>query len=478
MISIRTSTARAVTMTLIALASLIVPSLADVIHLKNGGSVTADSWQVRDDSLVIHQGIGTIVIPRSDVARIEKVEPVVSAPTPVETPEISAGTPPPLPAPIPPVDARASGKPSREDILTQIDLLRRRLRNATGNSREDTAQIITLLNYLGGESYTDRDLPEALTRFREAQSYDPRHAMAQLGLAATYFALGQDLHARSILESAVLDHPENPDLHVLLGDVYYSQERLDEALAIWEKALSLKSDDRIRQRVEKLRRERAVDQDYRRAEAVHFTLKYDGEMSGPDLGQEILDYLEGQFPALVSRFDYYPRQPLIVIVYPSRQFHEVTLTDQDVGGLFDGKIRVPSGGLKQLNAEARAVLLHELAHAFIAGKSQGTAPRWLHEGIAQLVEGRRAPRGVGIELARDFKARGGAQSWGTKFSYPSSLSFVEFLERREGFYRLIELLEAMARGVSAEVAFEEVTRYSLAELRQAWGKALVQAHLQ
>ena len=40
------------------------------------------------------------------------------------------------------------------------------------------------------------------------------------------------------------------------------------------------------------------------------------------------------------------------------------------------------------------------------------------------------------------------------------------------------LLRAMGRGATPEAAFQEVTRYSLQELRQAWGEALVSRYLQ
>jgi len=36
----------------------------------------------------------------------------------------------------------------------------------------------------------------------------------------------------------------------------------------------------------------------------------------------------------------------------------------------------------------------------------------------------------------------------------------------------------MAKGDTAEASFEKVTRYSLKELRQAWGEALVAKYLQ
>ena len=43
------------------------------------------------------------------------------------------------------------------------------------------------------------------------------------------------------------------------------------------------------------------------------------------------------------------------------------------------------------------ILSHELAHAFIRRASADRAPAWLHEGLAQWLEGRRMPRAAFVE---------------------------------------------------------------------------------
>jgi hypothetical protein len=437
------------------------PAGADVVHLRNGGRIVADSWEYRGSDLVVRQGGGVIVVPRSEVAQIE------AAPARDPSENSGGGRSP----------AGAAEPRSREEALRAIDALRRRIGDHPLARAENTRQIVGLLNQLGMRAHGERDYDEAEARFREALGYDPKSAPAQLGLAATYFSRGQDLYARSILDQAILDHPDHPDLHALLGNVYYSQEKLEEALAAWQRSYALRPDRAVRERIDKLLREHAIDSDYRRSEAAHFTLKYDGEKAGPDLGAQILAYLEEEFSTLVGRFAYYPSQPIVVILYPQRQFYAATNAEANVAGLFDGKIRVPIGGLQQIRPEARRVLLHELAHAFIAGKSRGTAPRWLHEGIAQQVEGETTSRAAGATLARRYQDLAGQGGWGLEFSYPAALSLLEFLVEREGFHRLVDVLEAMAGGATVEAAFEQVTRYSLSELRDAWGKALVEKYL-
>ncbi len=479
--------ARLTALTGAALLSWSVAYGADIFHLKNGATIVAEAWEEQGSSVVIHQGNGRLVIPKAEILRIDHGAPSAAPSDPRAAPQPDP-TVAPRPGPALPknrtpaidlaVPAGGGSPISMEEIETQLDLLRRRIREYPMARAENIRQITALLCRLGADNYQRRDYDGALARFREVLDHDPHHPQGQLGLAAVYFSQGQDIYARSTLEQALLDHPDDPALLALLGDVYNSEERPEDALASWQKSYALKQDPALKARMEKLQREHAIEGSYRRSEAAHFTLKYDGDRVVGDMESQILDTLESKYPDLVTRFDYLPRQAIVVIVYPQRQFYEATLAEANVAGLFDGKIRMPVGGLTHLNDESRKVLIHELAHAFISGKSRNTAPRWLQEGLAQEIEGRRIGPSFGIPLARDFRSLEDKSSWGATFSYPSSLSFVEFLIEKEGFPRLVDVLEAMGGGADPDAAFRQVTRDSLQELRQAWGEALDARYLQ
>jgi len=460
----------------LCLAFLNSAARADIVHLKSGGSITADAWEIRGDTLIIHQGDGRLAVPRSEVVRIEATPR--ASPTPGSAAARSAPAGPAPREPVAPAQPVEIAQMTEDQILRAIDDLKRRLSSDPAARAENARRLVALLDQLGATALNGRNYDAALGRFREALAYDPRDLRAQLGLAIAYIRAGQDVSARSTLEGAILDHPDAPVLHVLLGDVYYGQEKTAEALAEWQKAYQMRPDDDLKAKIDKLVRERSVDGSYRQSEAAHFTLKYDGERGGADLGGQILEFLESRFRDLETRFNHYPTQPIVVILYPQRQFYDATQLDANVGGLYDGKIRVPIGGLQQINSGARSVLLHELAHAFIAGKSHDTAPRWLHEGLAQDIEGKDTPTATGIALAKEFRALQIKDAWGEAFSYPSALSFVEYLEDRLGFPVLVDVLDAMGRGASAEQAFQQLTRDPLMELRKAWGEALVRKYLQ
>src|SRR3989338_10285417 len=279
------------------------PARADIIHLKNGGTIVADSWEDRGDVLIVLQDGGRITVPRADVERVE--------PTPPARP---AQEPAPAASP-----AGSTAAMTDDEIQGAIEILKRRINDYPLARAENTRRLVALLGQLGGRALKARNNDAAVTRFRDALAYDPKDSGAQLGLAAAYFRQDQDIFARSTLERALLDHPDNPALHALLGDVYNSQERTEEALQEWQKAYDLKPDAALKTKIDKMARERSIDGDYRQSEAAHFTMKYDGERAGADLGGQILEYLASQFRTLEARFDHYPLQPIVVIVYPQKQ---------------------------------------------------------------------------------------------------------------------------------------------------------------
>ena len=83
-----------------------------------------------------------------------------------------------------------------------------------------------------------------------------------------------------------------------------------------------------------------------------------------------------------------------------------------------------------------------------------------------------------MDHSKEFQALVDKSGWGQEFSYPSSLAFVEWLIDRVGFPAIIDVLKTMGEGGPPDAAFEQVTRYSLRELRQAWGEALAAKYLQ
>jgi hypothetical protein len=162
-----------------------------------------------------------------------------------------------------------------------------------------------------------------------------------------------------------------------------------------------------------------------------------------------------------------PERSIGVVLYPRRSFKEATASPDWVGGLFDGQVRVPIGGLTRLDSSIRRVLTHELAHAFITSKTRGNAPRWVQEGYAQVIEGRSA-MGLRQALAQAFHILGGTASAG-EFTYPKSLSQLEFFIETWSESHFLELLDQLGRGTDIDASLRSVTGLGESEFLSAWG---------
>src|SRR5262249_22762010 len=197
-----------------------------------------------------------------------------------------------------------------------------------------------------------------------------------------------------------------------------------------------------RDKIVKGERELAAARNYAFSAAAHFNMRYDGDLD-QDLVAALTDFLEDRYADLSSTYHHAPSQPITVLLYPRRAFHDVTQAGSEVAGLYDGKIRVPLGGLKKLDPVAEKVLAHELTHAFVHSKTRGNCPKWLHEGLAQIAEPRELRRSQRAELAK--KARPDApDTWpDAAFSYPAALSLTQYLADLRGPDVLVSVLDRL-----------------------------------
>lgn len=164
-----------------------------------------------------------------------------------------------------------------------------------------------------------------------------------------------------------------------------------------------------------------------------------------------------------------------------------------VAGLADadaGLILLSASALASRVDRLHPVLLHEMAHLFVARCTEGAAvlpPRWLNEGIAMWVSGEwdlgadwRTNRD---SLLRDALAAGGAPSLRElEVSFPSgpffdvayaqSLSFTEWMVRRRGENGLRELLRLLDRDEDLEPAFQHVYGITLPDAERTWKNAV------
>jgi hypothetical protein len=198
-------------------------------------------------------------------------------------------------------------------------------------------------------------------------------------------------------------------------------------------------------------------------------LVYDGQRVEAGLERVLLSALERTYADLVRDFGSGPVEKVVVIVYAERDFLAATHAPSWANGLFDGKVRVPARGITGVTPELLSVLRHEMAHSFMHFRSKGRAPTWLHEGIAQLEEGKTSAP-FASTLAGAYAANGtfslsaleggftGFSSSQARSGYAVSLAAAEMLRDTRGFGALAHFLDRLGESWSVEDAMREELR--------------------
>lgn len=329
------------------------------------------------------------------------------------------------------------------------------------------AEEVASLVQEGSRALQRRDFDGAARFFRDALLLDPAARDARTAYALAEVAAGRDERALGVVLDGLNRDPHDAALHEILGDLHDRGERVDDALREWTEAFRLAPNDRLRDKILKAGRELNAGRDYAFAATAHFNLRHDGELDR-DLADAVEEFLEEQYRQLATRFRHSPSQPITVLLYPNRAFRDVTQAPDPVRGIYDGKIRVPLGGLRKLDPSSRAVLVHELTHAFVHSKTRGNAPRWLQEGLAQRIEGRSVPASVRAKVLELLRSPSGRTWEQSDLLYPASLLLIHHLEQRHGFDGLVALVARLGDGASVDDALRELFAADSPRLLADW----------
>jgi hypothetical protein len=287
-----------------------------------------------------------------------------------------------------------------------------------------------------------------------------------------------------LLECLQIDRKE-PWIHYLLGETYYRQEKISQAISQWKEGLQLGANEEISRRLEKAERESGVHKELGALKSVHFILRYDKKTSDYWLGEQILTVLEELHRRLSNELVPQAPETVAVILYPDQAYFDITRAPGWTGGMFDGKIRIPIRGLRSVTPELRAILAHELTHCFMAALPGRGSPTWFLEGIAQVQEGRsaakdkrtlaqlqKANRLIPLEnLKGSFLELPAGEA---DLAYSEALSAVEYLIGRFGRSAVRDLLSLMAQNHHFENAFSTALQRSVPEFEKAWQRDLTE----
>ena len=318
--------------------------------------------------------------------------------------------------------------------------------------------------YLGDawKKYQEGDFKGALKAFDQSLEYEST-ASAWQGRGMTYVKLGNNDAALSDLESSLVIK-DDESIHIIAGTVLYQDNRLSDAREHFKGALALNPLNAVALgSLEKIKRE-MVEEGFRDKESFHFLVKYEGAGIG-DVGHLISAILEEAYHKVGSDLGYYPEDRVTAILYTDKQFRDVTRSPSWAGGIYDGKIRLPAGGLTRRTDDLVRVVYHEYTHALVHRITGGNCPTWLNEGIAQYEEGEAAVKRAETVIRRRGRLvplryiEGpflGMDSSTVSDAYAMSLLAVDYIVREYSTSYVRSILDALGEGNRGEAAFQSV----------------------
>ena len=450
--------------TFLCLAAFCLAAPADVIHLKSGRNINADSTRQVDGRVEYTIGENTFAIPES---LVERIDAGGHGSVPSETPPSPAED-------IPPVQGQVD---ARQDLSARIihdgrvDVI-----TLKAIESEGVPQASAVANFIAANFEEKRNhLADAAFYLNAALTFSPEHVVLLEHYASVLLQLGKPAEAVSYAERAARASPQAADAFAILGYVYYKNERYRDAIAAWKKSMALHPDDKVQELLARVERESKAEAEFRQQQSNHFVLRYEGSQSPDALRNDILAVLEAQYNTLQRDLGVAPQRNISVALYTQETFFDVTQAPAWSAALNDGKIRVPISGLVSVTPALTRVLRHELTHSFIAQITHSHVPQWLNEGMAQLEEPRStAPLGARLaalyatehqvplnQLEDSFQSYGQEEA---SVAYAEALAAVECIRANHGMSNLAQLLQRLGNGESAESALRNATHGGYAQL--------------
>ena len=326
-------------------------------------------------------------------------------------------------------------------------------------------------------------------QFRQSREYLEKAVEAQPGNAGYHLLLAQVIFngadtraARREIDRALEINPDDAAARELSGDIHDRDGLLNRAIGEWETAAEAGGSHALAGKIARGRREMAAEEGMERESSRYFVILYEREVPR-DLVQGFFKELDQAFDSLHDRLGEYPRDELTVILYARSAFSTVTRAPDWAGGLYDGKIRIPVGGLTTVEEAAglQSVLVHEMTHAFLYRMAPTGLPRWFNEGLATAIQGyeighiRRYfsehPPEALASLADVDQALLGRRGDVTA-AYAAARLAIGELEEMRGFGAVRRIIAGVGAGTPFEEVFRDEARVEIAEFEERWRRNL------
>jgi tetratricopeptide (TPR) repeat protein len=328
------------------------------------------------------------------------------------------------------------------------------------------------------ERLAARDPVQATRLLRAAIARDPQSVTALHALAEAYMALGDARSAKETAERALRLDARDARARELMGDALVGLGDREGAEQEYRRSLLVRPDPAVERKLQEVAPAPARAAG---AAGATFTLRYDGGVNQP-MGTAVMEALTSAHAEYTRRFGFRPDEPISVILETEAAFQDERLPDW-AAGVNDGAIHVPVRGLDKPTAGLIAVLRHELAHSFVAARTRGNCPTWLHEGIAQWMEGGDPGREDAVVAASMREGRvlplltleapfQTLPPTEISLAYAESLSAVGHILRKRGEAGVVRLLAALGDGFPSEEALPVALALSYPEFQKSWEESL------
>jgi tetratricopeptide (TPR) repeat protein len=305
---------------------------------------------------------------------------------------------------------------------------------------------------------------EAKMSFDEGLKFREDDTRVWFGLAIASFHLGRLDDSESAVLTAIAMDSSQIAFYELLSKIHYANGRLRKAIDTLEQASAMPGSDKNVQFLEKLQREWEVEKKMAKEHQGLFELSFVDEGQS-ELIADILEVLNDAYRWVGAELDFFPEFKIPVLLYSRQDFNAVTLSPDWAGAVYDGKIRIPLGGLSTMTPKLKALLFHEYAHVLIDKLGNSQVPTWINEGYAEVC-GRQHFDPPVLQL-KSAAQQNQLLSWTTlsesfmslptaqvPLAYEQSYSMVLFLIENFGSYPFKELLILTSKNVPLKVAFE------------------------